>query len=191
MLRIFTVALACLVSFTWAQSAENLKQSFQKMLTAMDKLDFETMVDFTYPKLVTLAGRGALLKEIRQPFEDPAIKLSFLSDKAEPEFSGIMEIENRKFCLIKRQTAIKIAFIEKLTAEASESILQNMQKSALSRKVNYRKSENAFYSVGPEFTIAIADVLTKNQWRFLTYEPSQRPLMKRFFGEKALKQLDL
>jgi len=191
MLRHISLLVILLIPTLWAQSVADLRQNFQKMLTAMDKLDFETMVDFTYPQLVTMAGRESLLKEIRQPFEDPAVKLSFLADEGQPQFSEIRDIENRKFCLIQRQTSIKIAFTENLPAEASASILQNMQRSAPARKVSFKKSENSFYSVGPEFTIAIADELTKKQWRFLTYEPSQRPLMKQFFGEKTLKQLGL
>ena len=191
MLRHISFFMLLLVPMAWAQTNDELRRNFHKMLVAMDKLDFETMVDFTYPQLVTLAGRESLLKEIRQPFEDPAIKLSFLADEGQPRFSEIQDIDNRKFCVIQRQTSIRIAFTESLPAEASASILQNMQRSAPMRKVTFKKSENSFYSVGPEVTIAIADELTKKQWRFLTYEPSQRPLMKQFFGEKALQQLKL
>jgi hypothetical protein len=191
MLRRISLLVLLLVPMAWAQTTDDLRRSFQKMLVAMDKLDFETMVDFTYPQLVTMAGRESLLKEIRQPFEDPAIKLSFLADEGQPRYSQIQDIDNRKFCVIQRQTSIRIAFTENLPAEASASILQNMQRSAPMRKVTFKKSENSFYSIGPEVTIAIADELTKKQWRFLTYEPSQRPLMKQFFGEKALQQLKL
>lgn len=191
MLHHISFFLLLLVPMAWTQTNDELRRNFQKMLVAMDKLDFETMVDFTYPQLVMMAGRASLLKEIRQPFEDPAIKLSFLADEGQPRFSEIQDIDNRKFCVIQRQTSIRIAFTESLPDEASASVLQNMQRSAPMRKVTFKKSENSFYSVGPEVTIAIADEQTKKQWRFLTYEPSQRPLVQHFFGEKALKQLGL
>lgn len=161
------------------------------MLAATDKLDFEAIVDSTYPKLVEMAGREAMLAEMRKAFTDPTLKLSFLTTDTKPEFGGVIEYQGRRFCVVRRQTILRLAFKNKLNEEQAESIRTNLARSAPLRTVRYEAKDNAFYSTGPDVTIAIADSLTKKQWRFLSYEPSLEFLLQNWFGQDILERLQL
>ncbi|GEM_PF-5906204 len=57
--------------------------------------------------------------------------------------------------------------------------------------MSFNSVENAFYSPGPDNALAISNLLTKNQWRFLTYGPGQAFLLESWFGKDVLAQLPL
>lgn len=161
------------------------------MLEATDKLDFEAIIDATYPKLVEMAGREAMLAEMRKAFTDPTLKLSFQKTDPKIEFGAVIEHQGRRFCVVRRQTILKLAFKNKLNEQQAEQIRTNIARSAPQRTVRFDANDNSFYSTGPDTTIAIADSVTKKQWRFMTYEPSLEFLLQSWFGQDILERLQL
>ena len=67
MLRHISLLVILLIPTLWAQSVADLRQNFQKMLTAMDKLDFETMVDLD----IQYVENQSLLKDLAILFKTP------------------------------------------------------------------------------------------------------------------------
>jgi uncharacterized protein (TIGR02145 family) len=187
-LRIACLFLAGAIS---AESPDTLKQDYAKMLEATDKLDFEAIIDATYPKLVEMAGREAMLAEMRKAFTDPTLKLSFQKTDPKIEFGAVIEHQGRRFCVVRRQTILRLAFKNKLNEQQAESIRTNIARTAPQRTVRFDANDNSFYSTGPDTTIAIADSLTKKQWRFMTYEPSLEFLLQSWFGQDILERLQL
>lgn len=183
--------LSLLVSPLFSQSLDLAKEGYVKIIEATEKLDFETIMDLSYPKLVELGGRAALIAEMKKAFTDPNIKLTFVKTESKPEYSPILEIKGQRYCVIRRNTIMKIAFKKPLDAQHAKVVQGNIARSNPNRAVNFNTRENAFYSTGPDVTIAISDALTKKQWRFLAYEPGQAFLLESWFGKEAMSQLPL
>lgn len=186
------ILLICLLAPpVMAQSISDLKIDFRKVYEATEKLDFETILDLSHPKLVEMAGRAALIAEMKKAFNDANIQLSFGKTDFKPEYSEILEKNGRKFCVIRRPTIMKIGFKKPLEAAQAKIIQANIARSNSLRTVNFNSSENAFYSSGPDITVAISDAQTRNQWRFLSYEPAQAYLFETWFGKESMAMLPL
>lgn len=183
--------LFLLIAPLFSQSLELAKEGYVKVYEATEKLDFETIMDMSYPKLLELGGRAALIAEMKKAFTDPNIKLTFVKTEFKPEYSPVQEIKGHRFCVIRRHTIMKITFKNPLNAEQVKAIQTNIARSNPSRTLSFNAQENAFSSTGPDISLAISDSLTKNQWRFLTYEPGQAFLLESWFGKDVLTQLPL
>lgn len=183
--------LLLLGGFAFAQTADTLKQTYAKMVEANNKLDFETIIDSTYPKLVEMAGRDALIAEMKRAFSDPNLKISFVKNDAAAEFGNIVETKDGRFCVVRRETILRLAFKEKLIEAQAQSIQGSIARSNPLRSVRFDAKENAFYSTGPDITIAVSDASTKQQWRFLSYDPSLEPMLQTWFGQDIAEKLQL
>ena len=185
------ILLSLLVSPLFSQSLDLAKEGYFKVYEASEKLDFETIMDMSYPKLLELGGRAALIAEMTKAFTDPNFKLTFVKTEFKPEYSPIQEINGHRFSIIRRHNILKIAFKKPLNPEHASVIQANLARSNPARTVSFNAGENAFYSAGPDITFAISDALTKNQWRFLAYEPAQAFLLESWFGKGTLAKLPL
>lgn len=180
-----------LTGFAFAQTADTLKQTYAKMVEANNKLDFDSIIDSTYPKLVEMAGRDALIAEMKRAFSDPNLKISFVKNDAVAEFGNIVETKDARFCVVRRETILRLAFKEKLIEAQAQSIQENIARGNPMRTVRFEPKENAFYSTGPDITIAVWDASTKQQWRFLSYDPSLEAILQSWFSQDIVEKLQL
>lgn len=160
------------------------------MVAATQKLDFETIIDATYPKLLELAGRETLVAEMRKAFFDPAVKVSFVQHDVKPKFGEIRQLKSRRFCIITRETILRLAFKEPMSIDQAETIRDSIARLSPARQLRFDAKAQAFFSTGPDITLAIADTLTNGKWRFLTHDAALKAHYETWFGKDGLATIE-
>ncbi|MBS0617557.1 MAG: hypothetical protein JSR44_05170 [Spirochaetes bacterium] len=179
-----------LFSPLFAETPADLTNTYNAMVAATQKLDFEAIIDATYPKLLELAGREALVAEMKKAFFDPTVNVSFVKHDAKPEFGAIRQLKSRRFCVVTRETILRLAFKEPMSIDQAETIRDSIARLSPARKVRFDAKAQAFYSTGPDITLAIADTLTDGKWRFLTHDAALKTHYETWFGKDGLAAIE-
>jgi hypothetical protein len=185
------VLFACFVLPSLAQNLDSLKKSYAEMVSATEKLDFEKILDKSYPRMFEMASRKDIAAALKKTFEDPKMKLSIEVNNVPASYSKIIVIGAGRYCVVSRETILKLKFYESLNDDTAKTVRNNIALGNPLRKVEFRKPENTFYSTGPDIVIAVSDKETKGEWRFVNYEPAQRSMLASWFGNDTLAKLPL
>ena len=94
--------------------------------------------------------------------------------EVEPGFSfgEIKKIEGKTFCLIGHNNVMTMKFNEPM--EDAESMTDIFKSSMNAEIVTYDKATNTFRIEMRSTLIAVADELTKNQWKFLNKDKDNK-----------------
>ena len=183
--------LAFLIAFVafshaFAQDMAQLKTAADKMYAATHKMDFEKIMDYSYPKMFELNDRATLTEAMKNAFDNDNFKIMFPEPNVTFNFGEIKAIGKQKFCVIKYRNKMKMKMLNELDEESTQSLTANLLLAY--EKADYDDVSNTYSIEGDATMVAIADDLTKNQWRFLNYDAK---IFKMMFGENIKNALGL
>jgi hypothetical protein len=186
---IITFLLISTLSF--AQSVEALKSESKKMYDASYNMDFEKVLDYTYPKIFDIVSKDVLLQGMDQAFQNDVLRIRLVFPEPKFSYSELKKIEDRTFCVIRYNSAMRIIFEEPLSAEQITEMTNSFNENMKNKKVTFEKSRNGFYVEGEEIMIAVADELTNSEWKFINYDSNQSRIFQMIFNESIKKELGL
>lgn len=187
--KLFTFILALTISNNFAQSLETLKNETVKIYNASYNMDFETILDLTYPKVFDIVNRETMLSSLDNLFQNKTMKVRFIYPKVNFIYSDIKEIEGKKFCVINYKNAMRITFDEKLNQEKVAIFLKSMNEAKKYNTVQFETERNSFFLEGNSILIAISDQFSKNQWTFLNHDSDE--FFLQIFNATIKKELGL
>lgn len=174
------------------QSAESLKAAAKKLFEANYLMDFETIISYSYPKMIEVAGHDALLEKIEKHYENEEYRLRFQLQTVPFQYSEIRKIDGRSFCIIQCQNPVRYTFETKLdpeTVTAKTSWLKEINKT---QQVTFEPGRNSFNVRKTTIFVAITDVTTSNSWKFFNLDDkAQSESFVGIFGESLKKELGL
>lgn len=170
MRKTFCLLLMLTAAIGFSQSLEQLKSDTKKMYDASYNMDFEVVMDYTYPKFFELVPREAMLKTMDEAFQNDTTKMRFVYPSVAFSYSEIKTIDGKKFCIIKYKNAQRITYEEKLKPEMSETILKALKGNKKFESVAFEKNRNSFLIIGDAILLAVSDPLTNGEWKFINYD---------------------
>ncbi|GGD25530.1 hypothetical protein [Flavobacterium orientale] len=185
------IAFLLITTFSIAQSVDDLKRDSKSMYDASYNMDFEKVLDFTYPKIFEVVSKEVLLKSMDEAFQNDVLRIRLVFPDPKFSFSEIKKIENKTFCVITYNSAMRIIFEEPLSTEQITQMTNTFTENMKNKKVTFEKSRNGFYLEGEEIMIAVTDELTNNVWKFINYDRSQSRIFEMIFNESIKKELGL
>lgn len=178
-------------AITFAQSEETLQKEAKLMYQASYNMNFETVLDLTYPKIFDLASREQLGQILRNSFQNEQFKIRLVFPEVTFKYGKIKEVEGKKAVLITYVSAMRMTFTQKFYSNEAQEMLMGLKQSLPEKKVSYEPNTNSFFIEGTDAMIAISDNHTNKAWKFITYDKVQRPMLVEMLGENLLKELGL
>lgn len=188
----FTV-LFLLIGMTsiFAQSEEAMKKGAEQAYTATYNMDFEAILDSTYPKIFDFTPREQMAKILDATFQNDEFRIRHVFPTVKMNFTDIKEIEGKKVVVATYEGAMRMIFETNLSDEDVRVLQANLEATLAGKKVIYEANRNGFLISGPETMIAVSDELTKGEWKYINYDKSQRVMVARMLGENVLRGLGL
>jgi len=185
------ITLLLISTLSFAQSVEALKSESKKMYDASYNMDFEKVLDYTYPKIFDIVSKDVLLKSMDQAFQNDVLRIRLVFPEPTFSYSDLKKIEDKTFCVIRYNSAMRIIFEDPLSSEQITQMTNSFNENMKNKKVTFEKSRNGFYVEGEEIMIGVSDELTNNEWKFINYDSNQSRIFQMIFNESIKKELGL
>lgn len=177
--------------FGFSQTLETLKSDTQKMYDASYNMDYETILDYTHPKILELVNRDQMILAMEQTFENEQLKIRFVHSNPTFNYSDVKTIDGKSFCRVSYVNTMRLTFEDQLTPKRAEEMVEDFKSSGDYSMVRFEKDRNSFFIEGNSILIAISDESTKGTWKFITYSKRQTADSEMIVGKEALKLLGL
>ena len=188
---IFLLACILFTTISFSQDLNALKAEIQKTYDATIALNYDKILDYTYPKLYKLVPRDKMKEALIATFNGTdEMKVKILAVDPNFNYGEIKTIDDQKICLVKHNLSMEITLNETLEEEDVEMMFDLLKSSMETEDITFDKKKTTFKINKIATMIAISDELTKNQWRFLNKDKENK-LMAMLLNKKVVKELGL
>ena len=171
-----------------AQDMTSLKTEALKSYKAGVNMNFDAIFETTYPKVFDIIPQEQMKKMFGQMMENKQFSIKLVEVEPGFSFGEIKKIEGKNFCLVTYNNVMTMKFTQPM--EDGESMVDIFKSSMEADKVIYDKATNSFRIEMRSTLIAVADDLTKNQWKFLNKDKENK-MFSMIFDKKIVKALGL
>ena len=171
-----------------AQDMASLKTEALKSYKASVNMNFEAIFETTYPKVFDIVSQDQMKAMFGQMMENEQFSIKLVEVEPNFSFGEIKKIEGKSFCMISYNNVMTMKFKEPM--DDAESMIDIFKSSMEAEKVTYDKLTNTFRIEMRSTLIAVADDLTKNQWKFLNKDKENK-MFSMLFDAKIVKALGL
>lgn len=188
---ILIVFFTVLSNSIFAQSMESMKIEADKAFVNTYELNYNKILDGTYPKVFEVLDRKLMLQVLKSTFEGNE-EMSIKLNKVDPnfKFGEIFSIGNQKFCMIDHDLSLTLIMKEKMKSDEAEMMLSLFKAAMETDDITYNKKERSFTINKIATMIAISDEFTKNEWKFINKDENN-VLAKKMFSEEVIERLGL
>jgi hypothetical protein len=188
---ILIVFFTVLSNSIFAQSMESMKIEAEKAFTNTYELNYNKILDGTYPKVFEILDRKLMLQVLKSTFEGNE-EMSIKLNKVDPnfKFGEIFSIGNQKFCFIDHDLSLTLIMKEKMKSDEAEMMLSLFKTAMETEDITYNKKERSFTINKVSTMIAISDEYTKNEWKFINKDKNN-VLAKKLFSDEVIERLGL
>lgn len=180
-----------LAQLTFAQDLNALKEGAQKIYVATTTLDYDTILESTYPKIFDIVPKEQMKEMLAATFSgNEQMKIKLLTLEPDFKFGDIKKIEQQTFCLIEHNLGLELTLTEKIEGEEIQLMIDLMKEAMESDSVSFNKETNTFTINKKSTMIGVSDAETKNQWKFINRD-KKNVLVTKLFSEKVIKELGL
>lgn len=175
-----------------SQDLKSLETETNKMYNATSRMNFEEILDFSYPKLFDIVSREQMKEVLEMTFSNEQFDISFLPITPNFDYAPIKKIDNKTLCLIKYDLGMSMHFNETLDDETIEIMTNALKSQGESYSdIKFDKEKNTFIIKGISTMIAISDDVTENKWKFITYDKNKRQIAEMLLSDSILNKLGL
>ncbi len=187
----FLLASILFTTISFSQDLNSLKAEIQKTYDATIALNYDKILDYTYPKLYKFIPRDKMKEALISTFNGTdEMKVKILAVDPNFNFGEIKTIDNQKFCLVKHNLSMELTLNETLEDEDVTMMIDLLKSAMETEDITFDKEKTTFKVNKIATMIAISDELTKNQWRFLNKDKENK-LMAMLLNKKVVKELGL
>ena len=186
------ILLLLLCSFTsFSQTIEKLRVATKKIYDANYTMDFDTIVNLTYPKIVeTLGGKNTMLNKLDSNYQNDEFRMRLELVTPVFQYSEIKKIEGKTFCVITYRNPIRYFFENKLDNDTAVKKVNWLKENNSTKEVFFEPKRNSINVKRISKLVAIADETTSKEWKFFNFDDSsQREIFKTLFSENTKKEL--
>ena len=188
---IFLLACILFTTISFSQDLNALKAEIQKTYDATIALNYDKILDYTYPKLYKFIPRDKMKEALIATFNGTdEMKVKILAVDPNFNYGEIKTIDDQKICLVKHNLSMEITLIETLEEEDVEMMIDLLKSTMETEDITFDKEKTTFKINKIATMIAISDELTNNQWRFLNKDKENK-LMAMLLNKKVVKELGL
>lgn len=163
-----------------------LTNRLQEYITLTKELNFEKAMDYTHPKLFTIAPRKMLVQAMNQAFGNKNMKIRFDS-MAIASISPVYKYSNALYHKVVYFTAMTITLSDSTNlknAELAEYMQMSFEAGFPGKKVSVDTVANAIKVAGSEIMFAIKDPTVK-EWMFLGYDKSKPEMSTKLYPKSV------
>ena len=171
-----------------AQDMASLKTEALKSYKASVNMNFDDIFATTYPKVFDIIPQEQMKMMFGQMMENEQFSIKLVEVEPNFSFGEIKKIEGKSFCMVTYNNVMTVKF--KQPMDDAESMVDIFRSSMEADKVTYDKLTNTFRIEMRSTLIAVADDVTKNQWKFLNKDKENK-MFSMIFDAKILKALGL
>ncbi len=170
----------------YAQENAKLMERLEAMLKVTQLQDLEKIMDYTYPKLFTIATREQLVEALKSSFESDDFSCSFDSVKVNKIFP-VFSIQQGQYTKIKHTMLMRMKF-----KTYEDSTLENMMLPLMKAQfgdtyVRLDKGTKTLVILMDSELVAIKDEFAK-EWGFVNYD-DEDSLVKLLFSKEVIEKL--
>ena len=190
--KIILLLLLCSIT-AFSQTIEKLKVATKKIYDANYTMDFDTIVNLSYPKIVeTLGGKNAMLNKLDSDYQNDQFRMRLELVTPVFQYSEIKKIEGKTFCVITYRNPIRYFFENKLNSDSASKKVNWLKENNNASEVVFEPKRNSINVKRVSKFIAIVDETTNNEWKFFNFDDAeQREIFKTLFNENVKKELGL
>lgn len=189
---IFSFTILFITATGFCQDLKSLEIETNKMHKATSKMNFDEILDFSYPKLYDILSREQMKEILEMTFTNEQFDISFLPIDPEFNYTPIKKIEKKSLSVIKYNLGMVMRFNEPVDDETANIMIESLQAQGESyADVKFDKEKNTFLIKGKSTMIAIADEITENKWKFITYDKNKRQIAEMLLSDSILNKLGL
>jgi hypothetical protein len=175
----------------FSQNDPELKNRLQLFMEANRAMDFEKIMDYTYPKLFTIAPRAQMIEVIKSTFDNEEMQIGMDSLNIDSLYPGFA-IKQSSYAKVKYSMKMVMKF--KLNEEdnkdgkmqMAEMMLPVMKKQFGNDKVRVDDA-GVFHIKTTTYMVAIKDEYAK-EWCFVNLNETD-PLTKKILSKELLDKL--
>lgn len=176
----------------YAQSTESLKKAMQQLYEANYLMDFETIAQLSYPKMVDQIGKTAFLEKTELFYENETYRQRYQLQSVPFQFGPITKIGTQSFCVITVRIPKRYFYEAKLTTEKASEQKAWLQEINQTKDVTFEPNRNSFNVKMFNTFVAVYDENTNGNWRFFNFDfTEQQTAFETLFDESVIKQLRL
>ncbi|WP_396191546.1 hypothetical protein [Flavobacterium sp.] len=188
---IFLLACILFTTISFSQDLNALKAEIQKTYDATIALNYDKILDYTYPKLYKFIPRDKMKEALIATFNGTdEMKVKILAVDPNFNYGEIKTIDDQKICLVKHNLSMELTLKETLEDEDVEMMIDILKSTMETEDITFDKEKTTFKINKIATMIAISDELTNNQWRFLNKDKENK-LMAMLLNKKVVKELGL
>ena len=166
-----------------------LEQRLADFMKVNEVMDFEKVMDYTYPKLFTLAPRTQLIKAMTDAFSNEEVKIELDSMRIDTVFA-VFNMSNGSYAKVKYSMNMLMSFKDSTDTEDSENdlVLQSIAAEYGSENVSKDRKTGVITIRNTSYMVAIKDEYAK-EWSFVNLN-REDPMINKLFSKEVLDKLD-
>lgn len=169
-----------------SQQDARLLARLDSMLLVTQEMNLEKILDYTYPKLFTIATREQMADAMKSSFETEDFKTTLDSvkiGKVHPVFST----KEGQYAKITHTMLMRMHFNETIEEEQSQAVIPAMEKEFGAGKVRFDKAKNTIVISLNSEIVAIKDEYA-TEWCFVNYDEDDS-LVNLLFSKEVIEKL--
>ncbi|MFN3754191.1 hypothetical protein [Flavobacterium sp.] len=187
-----SILLFFIVANGFSQSTAALKASAQKHYEAHFLMDFETIAQLSYPKMLESMSKTSFLEKTELHYENEVFRLRYQLQTVPLQYGPITKINQKSFSVITIRIPKRYFFESKLTSEQVAEKRTWLQEINRTKDVVFEPNRNSFNVKMIATFVAVFDETTSGEWKFFNFDhPEQLVAFKELFDENVKRTLGL
>jgi len=183
----FLLCLSLILSVAGkAQQDARLLARLDSMLLVTQEMNLEKILDYTYPKLFTIATREQMADAMKSSFETEDFKTTLDSVKIGKVYP-VFSTKEGKYAKISHTMLMRMHFTETIEEEQSQAVIPAMEKEFGAGKVRFDKEKNTIIISLNSEMVAIQDEYAA-EWCFVTYT-EEDSMVNLLFSQEVIEKL--
>ncbi len=183
-LLLFVSIITCISGH--AQEDAKLIERLEAMMKVTQLQDLEKILDYTYPKLFTIATREQLKEAMKSTFESEDFSCSFDSVKVDKIFP-VFSIQQAQYAKIKHTMLMRMKFKEYEDSTLENMMLPLMKVQFGDTNVKLDKENKTLVIFMNSELVAIKDEFAK-EWGFVNYDEDDS-MVNMLFSKEVIEKL--
>ena len=173
--------------FLAAQPGSSLPARVDSILQITGRLDYEKIMDYTYPRLFTIVSRAEMISAVRQSFETEEYSAGIDSLKL-LKIHPVFTVSNASYAKVTHSMVMRMKFKEGIDSSSAPDIIALLEPEFGKGNVRFENSSGSFVIKMLSDLIAIKDEYAK-EWSFVNFEKDS-PLIGLLFSKEVIEKLD-
>lgn len=168
-----------------AQQDPKLTARIDSMMKITQASDFEKLLDYTYPKLFTIAPREQLLEAMKNGLDTEEFSVTMDSVKVTAVYP-VFTLQGGQYSKIKHTMLIRMKFKKPMTEEQVTNVVPGMEEVFGKGNIRLDRANNTLVISKLAEMVAIKDEYAK-EWSFVTYNENDDTIALLFTKELIQK----